>query len=216
MAAQQQGAHRVADLLVAHQAALIVGCAQEHPEHVLAVELIGAAALGDLFHHDRVDRVDRAADSWERFVPPVLTAGRDYRLEEEPPRVALGKQRERRRAQPVYARGVGDPEHRGHDHLEADRFHVRLGGRGVPVGPACESLFGLALHRLVVAAQRVAMERGELHSPFAHVLGSVEVRESRRAKEEMVRGGLGQRRSKAKHIGVGCEDTLDVLGIGQA
>ncbi len=32
----------------------------------------------------------------------------------------------------------------------------------------------------------------------------------------MVRGGLGQRRSEAKHIGVGCEDALDVLGIGQA
>jgi hypothetical protein len=130
--------------------------------------------------------------------------------------VALGKQRERRRAQPVDARGVGDPEHGGHDHLEADRFHVRLGGSGVPVGPACENLFGLALHRLVVAGKRVAVERGELRSSPAHVLGAVDVRESRRAEEEMVRGGLGQRRSEAKHAGVGCEDTLDVLGIGQA
>ena len=60
------------------------------------------------------------------------------------------------------------------------------------------------------------MERGELHSPFAHVFGAVEVSESRRAEEQMMRRDLGQRRSEAKHVGVSREDTFDVLGIGQA
>ena len=132
--------------------------------------------------------------------PPVLAAGRDDRLHEEPPRVAIGKQRERRRAQPSNARGVGDPEHGGHDHLEADRSHVELGGRGVPVGPACENLFGLALHRLVVAARRVAVERGELCSLACACARRRHARESRRAEEEMVRGCLRQRRSEAKHM----------------
>ena len=60
------------------------------------------------------------------------------------------------------------------------------------------------------------MERRELHSPHAHVLGAIEVREPGRAEDEMVRRGLGQRRSEAQHVGVGGEDALDVLGVGQA
>ena len=60
------------------------------------------------------------------------------------------------------------------------------------------------------------MERRQLPSPHAHVLGAIEVRESRRAEDEMVRGGLGQRRPEAKHVGVGGEDAFDVLGVGQA
>ena len=69
MAAEQKGAHRVADLVVAHQATLRVGRAQEHSEHVLAIESVLPAALGDLFHHNRVDRVDCAARFAGRACP---------------------------------------------------------------------------------------------------------------------------------------------------
>ena len=60
------------------------------------------------------------------------------------------------------------------------------------------------------------MERRQLPSPHAHVLGAIEVRESRRAEDEMVRGSLGQGRPEAKHASVGGEDALDVFGVGQA
>ena len=66
------------------------------------------------------------------------------------------------------------------------------------------------------AGEGAAVERRQLPPPHANVLGGIEVRESRGAEEEMVRRGLGQRCPEAKHAGVGGEDALDVLGIGQA
>jgi hypothetical protein len=216
VAAEQKGAHRIADLVVAHQLPLLIGYSQEHSEDVLAVKFVLVAALGDLFHHYRVDRGDRAAHPRKGPVPPVLSAGRDHRLNEKAPRVALAKQLERRRAQPLDACGLGDPEHRGHHHLKGDPLDMWLSGGGAPIGPARKSLLGLALNRLLIAGERASMERRQLLAPHAHVLGAIEVRESRRAEDEMMRRGLGQGSSEAKHVGVGGEDAFDVLGVGQA
>lgn len=216
VAAEQKSPHRIADLLVAHQAALLVGSAQKHPEDVFAIEPFLAAALGDLLDHDRIDGGDRAADPREGPLPPVLAAGGDHRFDEEAPRVALAKQPERRRTQPLDPGGFGDSEHRRHHHLEGDPLDMRPGGGGATVGPARKRLFGLALHRLVVAGERAAVERRQLLSPHAHVLGAVEVRQPRRAEDEVMSRGLRQGSPEAKHVGVGGEHPLDVLGVGQA
>ena len=179
MATEQKGADGVTDLLVAHQVTLRVGRAQEHSEYVLAIELVLSAPLGNLFHHNCVDRGDRAVHSREGPVPSVLAARRDHRLNEEALRVALAKQRVGCRAQPLDARGLGDPEHRRHHHLEGDLLDMWLSRGRATEGPARESLLGLALHGLVVAGESASVERRELHLSHAHVLGAVEVRESR-------------------------------------
>jgi hypothetical protein len=132
------------------------------------------------------------------------------------PRLALPQERERRGAQALDTRGIGNAEHDGHDHLERDRLHVGVRSGRASMGPTREGLLGLTFHGRLVALERLTVERGQLHTPLAHVLGAVDVRDPGRPEHERMRRGLGQRRAEPQHVRVGAEDAFDVLGIGEA
>ena len=203
MSAEQQCAHRVAELAVGHRVAVLVVGAQEHPEDVVLVEVTAVAPLGGLFEHDRVDRGHRGADAREGTVPALVAGSDDHRLHEEPPRVALAHQRQCCRAQALDAVGVGDAEDHGDDHLQRDRLHVGVGAGRPSVRPARKRVLGLALHDVLVVGKRPAAERRQLHLAPAHVLVTVDVRQPGRAEDERMRRVLCQRGAEAQHAGVG-------------
>ena len=50
---------------------MLVAGTQEHPEHVVLVEVTGCGALGGFFEHDRVERGHRPADPREAALPAL-------------------------------------------------------------------------------------------------------------------------------------------------
>ena len=209
VAGDQQGQQLVADLGVAHRAAVLVAGGDQHREDVVALgEVLGQAALGDLGVDQLVDPLDAAAEGGD--VADPLRSDQEDRSEE--PRVG-GEVEEAAQSRPqrVHPCPVVDAEDSLEDDLQRYRLHPRsqlVGGAG---RPALDLPHGDLGHRLAVALHPLAVERRQQQLALADVRLLVEdqdrVLAEDRAQDLVALAGVEDAR-------IAGEDLLDERRVG--
>ncbi len=172
MPGDEQRQQLVAQLGVAHRAAVLVRGLQQQRHDVVALgQVRGGAALGDL-------RIDRAVDAL-KLAPERRHAGDALGAERHQgdPLEGVGddvEQPAQLAAQLIHARPLGDAEHRPQDDLHRHRLHARAQRIGLAERPALDLPCGDFGHQRAVALHPLAVKRRQQQPALAQVRRVVE------------------------------------------
>ncbi len=205
MPRREQGHELVAQLHIAHCAAVLVAGREQQGEHVLAGAI--GAALVDLLVDQPVDVLDGASEAGAGGDPG------DVPLHEGQPTQQAGARRKARDGRPeaIHPLAVAHAEDRAQDHLERDRLQAGPQRKGLPKRPATHLARADLGHQVGVAADALTVEGGQEKPALAEVAPLVQREERVLAEHVTERDQVGLAGVEDRRVPG--EDALDLGGV---
>ena len=181
---EQQRHELVAQLPVAHRAAVLEARREQQREHVRAGHR-AAAPRGDVGQQQLVDLGGQRREALERR--GAAEPARGEHAEADRDRGGAVEQLRQHDAQAREPVAIGDAEDDAQDHLERDRAHPRLERQLGPHGPALDLGARDLRHRGLIAAHALAVKGRQHHAPALQMLLALEQEQRARSHDRAQR-----------------------------